>query len=93
METNPYIESRFKKMLIPCPVCQKPMAERHGNRVWFLKGVGSQIRKVEVNMVFYSNGHYKINCSSFGCRGGSTFGVIHEAVGIQDTVKSALRPV
>ena len=64
-------------MVIPCPVCQKPMGERHGNTMWILRPSKGDKVKIEINVTHYGNGDFKMTCP---CGGASIFSALQEKI-------------
>lgn len=86
---HPNVESRFKKRLIRCPVCNKPIGERKGNQWWFLKYGEGKIGKIPFTMNQKTpSGSYTVNCWDKNCKGGHVFAWINEEIKINDlTIK------
>ena len=80
MEPNPYVESRYRKMRIPCPVCGFKMGARHGNRIWIPRPGRGEITYTEINIEHYGDGHYVMRCNRLGCLGKSFFVSIKEFI-------------
>ena len=81
-ESNPYIDSRFEKMKIPCPMCGEIMGKRKGNEVWILKRQRGKVEEIKIDISHYDgNGHFRMECP---CGGGHVFVTIEEKLNLTE---------
>lgn len=86
------IASRFIRTLIRCPVCNKPIGERLGNKWWFEKYSGGKKSKIlqEQNQNT-PQGDYKMHCSDKDCKGACIFAWVNEKISIVEKVYPQLK--
>ena len=91
---NPYVDSRYRKMKVPCPMCGNIMGERYGNHWWFLRYKHGQSAYMEQeHMQNTAVGIYKITCRVENCPGGSLFAWVKEDLRITEVADIAKIPV
>jgi ssDNA-binding Zn-finger/Zn-ribbon topoisomerase 1 len=84
---EPNIESRTKRTLIRCPICNKPIGERENNKWWFLRYGGGEAEKVPIEIDQNTpSGSYRVKCPDKGCKGGHIFAWINEEIIINDNL-------
>jgi len=88
-DIHPNIKSRTIKTLIRCPVCDKPIGERLGNRWWFMNKQGHEVLKTPFELGQKTpHGSYEVSCPDEECGGAHIFAWFNEQIGITDKVGS-----